>query len=82
MLYSEVTQSYIYIHSLPCIISHHGLSQEPGFSSLCYMIGPHCSSILNVTFASTNLKLPGYPSPTLANTSLFFLSVSLFLFCR
>ena len=36
-------------------------------------------------FASTKPKLPVYPTPfpsTLAKTSLFSMSVSLFLFCR
>ena len=41
-----MTQSYIYIHSLSYIIFHHGLSQELGYSSLCYTVGLHCISIL------------------------------------
>ena len=46
LLYSKMTQSCIYIHSLSYIIFQHGLSQETGYSSLCYTIGPHCLSIL------------------------------------
>ena len=47
LLYSKVTQSYIYIHSFPHIIFHHVLSQEIGYSFLCCTLGPHCLSILN-----------------------------------
>ena len=42
LLYSKVTQSHIYMHSLFSIIFHHGLSSSP-----CYTVGPHCLSILN-----------------------------------
>ena len=47
-LYSKVTQSYIYIHSLSYIIFHHNLSKETEYSSLCCTEGPHCLSILNI----------------------------------
>ena len=30
------------------ILFHYGLSQEIGYSSLCYTVGPYCLSILNV----------------------------------
>ena len=50
---------YIYAHSLSYIIFHHGLSQETGYSSLCYIVGPHCISILNVTVC---IYLPQTPS--------------------
>ena len=46
LLYSRVTQSHIYVHSFH-ITFHHCLSQEIGWSSLCYTVGPHCLSILN-----------------------------------
>ena len=36
----------IYINTFPYIIFHHGLSQETGYSSLCYTVGHHCLSIL------------------------------------
>ena len=36
LLYSKVTQFYTYIHSLFNILFHYGLSQEIGYSSLCY----------------------------------------------
>ena len=41
LLYSKVTQSHIYIHSLSYIIFHYGLSQETGYSSLCYTVESH-----------------------------------------
>ena len=34
LLYSKVTQSYIYIHSFSYIVFHHVLSQETGYGSL------------------------------------------------
>ena len=43
---SKVTRSYIYTHFFSHIIFYHVLSQELGYSSLCYMVGPHCLSIL------------------------------------
>ena len=42
-----VTQSYIYIHSFSRTIFHHVLLQEIGHSSLCFMVGHRCLSILN-----------------------------------
>ena len=39
---------HIYIHSFSHITFHHDLYQETGYSSLCYRVGPHCLSILNV----------------------------------
>ena len=45
LLCSKVMQSYTYIHSLSHILFHHVLSQETGYSSLCYTVGPHCLSI-------------------------------------
>ena len=48
LLYSKVTFSYIHIHSLSYTIFHDGLSQEIGYSSLCYMVGPHCLTILDL----------------------------------
>ena len=50
LLYSTATQSYIHTytptHSFSLIIFHHGLSQEIGYSSWCWTVGPHCLSIL------------------------------------
>ena len=60
LLYSKVTQSYIYIHSYSHITSHHGLSPEIGYSSLCCTVGPHCLSILIPN--SQFLPLPFPPS--------------------
>ena len=48
LLYSKVTQSYIYTHSFSYISFLHGLSRETGYSSLCCTVGPHCLSIINV----------------------------------
>ena len=49
---SAVQQSdpviHIHIYSPSYIIFHHGPSQETGHSSLCYTVGPHCSSTLSV----------------------------------
>jgi len=47
---AHIFSLYIYIHTpfFSHIIFHHVLSQEVGYSSLCYTAGPHCLSILNV----------------------------------
>lgn len=45
---SKVTQAYIYIHSFSHIIFYHVPSQMIGYSSLCYIPGSHCLSILIV----------------------------------
>ena len=48
LLYSKVTQSCIYIYSFSHIIFHHGLSQEIGYSCLCYtslLIHSKCNSL-------------------------------------
>ena len=47
LLYSKVTQAYMYIHSLSRIIFHHVLSQETRYSFLRCTAGPHGLSILN-----------------------------------
>ena len=77
LLYSKVIQTYIYTHSLSYIIFHHGLFQETGHSFLCYAVGLHCLSILNVLVCKYQPKTPS-PSPSplpLATTSLFSMSV-------
>ena len=48
MLHSKVIQSYIYTHSFCHTVFYHVVSQEIRYSSLCYMVGCHCLSILNV----------------------------------
>ena len=48
LMYSIVTQSYIYIHSFSHTIFYHVLSQKIGYSSLYCTVGPHYLSILNV----------------------------------
>ena len=47
LCYMAQWQLYTYIHSFKNIIFHYGLSQEIGYSSLCYTDGPCCLSILN-----------------------------------
>ena len=44
------------------ILFHYGLSQEIGYSSLCYTVGPCCLSILNVTVC---IYYPRTPNPSL-----------------
>ena len=80
LLYSKVTQLYISTFFFSSVF-YHVLSQVLGYGCLCSTSEPHCPSILNIELASTNPKLPTNSSP-LATTSLFSMSVSLFLFCR
>ena len=47
LLYSKVTQLYTKTHILFNILFHYDLSQNIDYSSLCYMVGPCCLSILN-----------------------------------
>ena len=61
LLYSLMTHSYLYIHSLSYSIFHYGLSQETGYSSLCYTVGCHCLSILNVIVC---IYQPPVPHPS------------------
>ena len=64
LLYSIVTQSYVYIHSFSHTIFHHVLSQEIEYSSLCYTVRPHCLSILNVIVYIYQAQTP-HPSHSL-----------------
>ena len=52
------------------ILFHYGLSQEIGYSSLCYTIGPCCLFILNVIVCIyyINPKFLVHPSPSPAPT--------------
>ena len=78
LLYSKVTQSYTYIHSLFYIIFHPGVSQETGYSYLCCAVGCHCLSILNVIVCIYWPQVLIHPTPSplpLGNTSLFSLWV-------
>ena len=84
------TYTYIYIcicmYSFPHNICHHVLSQEIIYNTRCCIIGPHCLPNLNVN--SLHLLTPNSPSiplpppTTLATTSLFSISVILFLIYR
>ena len=48
LLYIKVTLVYNYRHSFLYILFHYGLSQDIAYSSLCYTVGPCCSSILHI----------------------------------
>ena len=65
LLYSVVTQSYIYICSFSHTIFHHVQSQETGYSSLsCTVVRPHCLSILDVIVCTYQPQTP-HPSHSL-----------------
>ena len=80
------THVYVFFFFFKILLSfHHDLSQETGYSSLCCTGRPLGLSILEQRFASTNPTLPVHPtfsSSAWATTSLFSMSVNLFLFCR
>ena len=86
MLYSIVTQSYIYIHCffsycLPSLPIPRDWTQFPVlYSRTSLPIHSKCNSLHLPTPNSPSIPLPLH-SP-LATTSLFSKSVSLFLFCR
>ena len=68
------TPTYSFLILLCC-----GWSQSTEHSSPYYTVGSYCLSILNMyQFASASPRLLMHPSP-LATTSLFSMSVSLFL---
>ena len=72
---------HIYTLFFQTIHFHYGLSQETGYSSLCYTVG--YLSILNVILCIYQSQTPGpslfLPVPHLATINLISLSVSLFL---
>ena len=79
------SDSVIYIYFFLSFLFHSDLPWEIEYSPLCDTVGPCCLSILNV---SNSLHLPTpnpqsvpFPPSYLATTSLFSMSVSLFLFC-
>lgn len=79
-----VTPVYTFFFSL--LMFHCVLSQETGSSSLCYRVGPHCLSILNVSVCIGQAQTPRpshflSPPPWLP-TRLSSRSVSPFLFWR
>ena len=47
-VYSKVIQLYIYICILFQVLFHYRLLQDIEYSSLCYMVGPCCLSILYI----------------------------------
>ena len=89
MLISAVQQSDSVIHTGTFffkILFHYGLLQDIEYSSLCCTAGLCCLSILNIIVCICESETPSpsllHPSPRLATTSVFSLSVSLFLFWR
>ena len=85
-LHSKVTHLYTYTHSFSLyIISHYGLSQYIEYSSVCYIVGRCFLSILFILACILTLNSQSCSPPLLtpsASTSLFSMSVRLFLFCR
>ena len=49
MYVSYVYMIHIYSFSYIYILFHYGLSQDTQYSSLCYTVGPCCSSVLYLT---------------------------------
>ena len=89
LIFYVIKVQFIYnvvpISAFSYIIFHHDLSQEIGYSFLCYTVGLYCFSIPNVIGCCTNPKLPVYPMLyplPLGNHKSVSMSVSLFLFCR
>ena len=79
LLYSKVTQLYIYIHSFFHIILHHVSSQVIIHSSLCCRAGSHCSSTPDAIVCIYEPQTPrprhSLPSP-LTTTHLFSMTMS------
>ena len=56
-MYMYIHTLYIYIYTFSYTIFHQVLSQGVGYSSLCYIVGPHCLATLNVIVRSRwNIK--------------------------
>ena len=68
LLYTKVTQLYIYIYSFSYMFLSHVPSQVIRYSSLCYRAGPHCLSTPSAVFLYL-LTLNSQSNP--ATTSLF-----------
>ena len=64
LLYSKVTQPYMYTHYFSQTVFHQVLSQETGYCSLCYIVGSHClihskgTSLHLLTPSSQSIPLP------------------------
>ena len=74
--------TYVYTHSCSNTIFHRVLSQDVWYNSVCSAAGPHCLSILNAIVCIYQPPTPHPSQPHPWQTRLFFMSVSLFLFCR
>ena len=72
----------LYIYSLFHILFHDGLSQDIEYSSLCSTVGSCCLSILYILVCIYQPQTPNPSLSHLATTSLFSVSVILFLFHR
>ena len=75
VLISAVQPSDSFIHIYTLYFFQCGLSQDTEYSSLRYILGPCCLSILNVIVC---IYQPQILTSSLAITSLFSVSVSLF----
>ena len=56
---------YTYIYILFHILFHYGLSQDIEYSSLCYTVGPCCSSILYIIVCIWESQTPSPSLPPL-----------------
>ena len=84
MLYSKVTQLYVYIHSFSHIILHYVPSQVIDYSSLCYTAGFHCLFSPNACVSFMMRKFHVFSIFTFASYSFpssicLFTSIALFL---
>ena len=86
LLYSKATQLQTYMHSFFNILFHYDLSQEIGYSSLCYAAGSCCLSILNGIVCLFQLQTPSpslfLPVLPFASTKVMSMSVRLFSVLR
>ena len=85
LLISSVLQSdWVILYTFFLIFFYYDLSPNIDYSSLCYIVGPCCLSILHIivyiwSFQTPNSSLPPHPSPRTART-LLCESVSQILF--
>ena len=75
MLYSKVTQSYIYIHTFPFLYYLPSWSIPVLYNGTSSIIHSKCNSLHLLTPNSQSMPLPSLFSP-LATMTLFFMSVS------
>ena len=76
---------HIYIHIPFQILFHYRLLQDIEYSSLCYIVGPCCLSILHLVACMCRCYshfAPAAPVPAPVSSSPFSMSMSLFLPCH